>query len=140
MKSIKSIVADRPVVTAARSTSVVDAARVMAAQRIGALPVVDEGRLVGIFTERDLLVRIVAENRDPAATTIGDCMSSQLFVADVGESYDQCLHRMREAHVRHLIILDGERLAGILSLRDLMDVDLGEKAEAISLLTAYVRT
>jgi CBS domain-containing protein len=65
-------------------------------------------------------------------------MSTELLVADIGEPCEVCLHRMQQAHVRHLIVLDQGRLAGILSIRDLMAVDLDEKTEAISLLNAYV--
>ena len=60
------------------------------------------------------------------------------MVADVGEPWDVCLQRMQQANVRHLIVLDEGRLAGILSLRDLVAVDLDEKAEAINLLNQYV--
>ena len=75
---------------------------------------------------------------DPAVTPVAHVMSTELLVADIGESCEVCLHRMQQAHVRHLIVLDQGRLAGILSLRDLMAVDLEEKAETISLLNAYV--
>jgi CBS domain-containing protein len=139
MKTIKAIIAERAVVTATRSMVVAEAARLMAANHIGALPVVDENGLVGIFTERDVVFRIVAANRDPATTPLSEVMSTQLVVADVEESYELCLRRMQEAHVRHLIILQGQQLLGILSFRDLMAVDLDEKADAISLLSAYVQ-
>jgi CBS domain-containing protein len=110
----------------------------MAARHIGALPVVDGDRLAGIFTERDILIRIVAAGLDPVATPVAQVMSTQLLVADIGETCETCLQRMQQAQVRHLIVLDQGRLTGIVSLRDLMTVDLDEKAEAISLLSAYV--
>jgi CBS domain-containing protein len=138
MKAVKAIIGARETVTVGPRTSVLETAQRMAAHRIGALPIVDEGRLVGIFTERDVLTRVVAAGLDPAATTVGDVMSIQLVVAEVGEPYDVCLQRMRQAGVRHLIVLDQGRLAGIVSLRDLMGVDLDEKEEAITLLNAYV--
>ena len=65
-------------------------------------------------------------------------MSSELVVADPAESYETCLSRMQQAHVRHVIVLDQGRLAGIVSLRDLLAVDINEKDEAIGLLNAYV--
>jgi CBS domain-containing protein len=137
MKSVKSIVA-RETVTASPQMSVQEAARAMAGRQIGAVPVVDGERLAGIFTERDILARVVAEGLDPASTPVGNVMSTQLVVADIGEPYDVCLQRMQQARVRHLIVLEQGRLAGILSLRDLMSVDLDEKNEAITLLNAYV--
>jgi CBS domain-containing protein len=138
MKSIRSIVANRETVTVDSMTSVLDAARVMSARHIGAVPVVDGERLVGIFTERDVMARIVAESRDPRATPISEVMSTDLVVTEIGESFDACLARMQQARVRHIIVLDGGRLAGIVSLRDLMAADLDDKEEAISLLNAYV--
>lgn len=138
MKTVKAIIASRDTVTVDPQTLVLEAARVMARSRIGAVPVVGGERLAGIFTERDILVRVVAAGLDPATTPVADVMSTQLVVAEVSETYEVCLQRMQQARVRHLIVLDGGRLAGILSLRDLMAVDLDEKGEAIALLNAYV--
>jgi predicted transcriptional regulator len=138
VKSVKAVIGEREVFTIGCSTCALEAARLMAARHIGALPVIDGDRLAGIFTERDILIRIVAAGLDPVATPVGNVMSTQLVVSDVGESCETCLQRMQQAQVRHLIVLDQGRLAGIVSLRDLMAVDLDEKAEAISLLNAYV--
>jgi CBS domain-containing protein len=138
MKSIRSIVASRDTVTVDSMTSVLDAARIMTARHIGAVPVVDAERLVGIFTERDVMARIVAGARDPGATPVADVMSTELVVTEINESFDACLARMQQARVRHILVLDNGRLAGIVSLRDLMAADLDDKEEAISLLNAYV--
>ena len=110
----------------------------MAAHQIGAVGVLDGERLAGIFTERDILTRVVAAAREAQHTPVREVMSSELVVADVGESYDVCLTRMQQAHVRHLIVLERGRLAGIVSLRDLLRVDLDEKDEAITMLNAYL--
>jgi len=138
MKSVRTIIGDREIVTVACSTCTREAARLMAARQIGALPILDGDRLAGIITERDILVRVVAADLAPASTPVAEIMSTELLVADIGEPCEACLHRMQEAHVRHLIVLDQGRLAGILSLRDLMAVDLDEKTETINLLNAYV--
>jgi CBS domain-containing protein len=138
MKCIKAIVEGRETVTVAPTVSVADASRVMAGHDIGAVPVVDGDRLAGIFTERDILARVVAANLDCSTTAVGDVMSTGLIVADLNETYDACLQRMKQARVRHLIVLDRGRLAGILSLRDLLAMDLDDKDEAIALLNAYV--
>ena len=139
MKSARDIIRGQDIVTVDPTISVREAATVMAEHHIGAVPVADDGRIVGIFTERDALTRIVAGGIDPSCTCVGDVMSSALVVADVGESYETCLDRMRQARIRHLIVLDNGRMAGIISMRDLMAVDLDDKAETISLLHAYVQ-
>ena len=138
MKSIKAIVGDRPTLTVGPLSSVTDAARLMAAHQIGGLPVVDGDRLAGIFTERDVLTRVVAAGRPPDHTRVADVMTSDLVVAEVTENCEECLSRMQRAKVRHLVVLDRGRLAGIVSLRDLLAADCDEKAEAITLLNAYV--
>ena len=138
MRSIKTIVGERQTVTVDSLTTVRDAARTMAGHRIGAVPVLSGGRVAGIFTERDILTRVVAEGLSADTTRVADVMSTELVVAEIAESYDVCLTRMQQAHVRHLLVLDSGRLAGIVSLRDLMRLDLDEKDEAITLLNAYV--
>ena len=138
MKSIKAILGDRQTITVPRSASVVDAARLMAAHHIGALPVLDGERLVGIFSERDVLTRIVAAGRNPDATLVGAVMSTDLIVGEVSEAYDVCLSRMRQAHVRHLLALEDGRLAGIVSLRDVLAAEVDEKDEELTILNAYV--
>jgi CBS domain-containing protein len=138
MRTIKTIVGEQDTVTVERTASVKEAARIMADHRIGSVGVLDLGRLVGIFTERDVMSRVVAAGLDAAKTSVEDVMSSDLVVADLSESYEACLTRMQQTRVRHLIVLDRGRLAGIVSIRDLMAVDLDEKADAITLLNAYV--
>ena len=138
MKSIKTIIGDRGTVTVKRTTHVRDAAQLMAEKHIGAVPVLDGECLAGILSERDVLTRVVAAGCDPDATEVGEVMSSELVVAAPSDSYETCLSRMQQAHVRHVIVLDQGRLAGIVSLRDLLAVHINEKDEAIGLLNAYV--
>jgi CBS domain-containing protein len=140
MKRVRDIVAGHEPITVSSLMPVADAARIMAAHHISAVPITDGGRLVGIFTERDVLTRIVATGRNPASTPVGEVMSSTLIVASINESYETCLERMRQAHIRHLIVLDNDRMAGIVSMRDLMAVDLDDKLETITLLNAYVHS
>ncbi|PYR06013.1 MAG: hypothetical protein DMG00_20045 [Acidobacteria bacterium] len=109
MRSVRAVIGGRETVTVAPLASVLEAAQLMAARRIGAVPVVDGDRLAGIFTERDVLTRVVAAGLDPSTTTVADVMSIQLVVAEIGEPYDACLQRMRQARVRHLIVLNRSR-------------------------------
>lgn len=138
MRSVRAIVEAQQTVIVGPQSTVLDAARMMTRFQIGAVPVVDEDRLAGIFTERDVLARVIAACLDPATTSIADVMSTELVTAEVTEAYDVCLQRMQHAHVRHLLVVDRGRLKGVLSLRDLLAVDVDEKDEAIALLNSYV--
>ncbi len=140
MKCARDIVRGQELVSVGPMISVRDAAILMADRQIGAVPVTDGDRIVGIFTERDALVRVVAAGADPANTTVRDVMSSTLVVASVDDSYETCLDRMRQARIRHLIVLENERMAGIISMRDLMAVDLDDKTDTITFLNAYVHS
>ena len=138
MRRISALLDGRKTVVIEQSTLVSDAARLMSEHQIGAVPVLDGDRVAGIFTERDVMVRVVAAERDAARTQVGEVMSTELIVADWHEDHASCLRRLQQARVRHLLVLNEGRLAGIVSLRDLLAVELGEKDEAISLLNAYV--
>lgn len=138
MKPIRPLVENREVFVVDIAMSVEQAARVMSAHRVGAVPVIDGDRVAGIFTERDVLARVVAAGIDPAATPVSRVMSTDLVVADIEEHHEACLRRMQQSHVRHLLVLQQGRLAGILSMRDLIAVEMDERDEAIKLLNAYV--
>jgi len=138
MKPIRPLVEHREVVVVEAATSVARAARIMADHEVGAVPVLDGGRVAGIFTERDILSRVVAVGIDPLHTPVSGVMSTNLVVADIAESHDVCLRRMQQSHVRHLLVLRDGGLAGILSMRDLLALEIDERDEAINLLNAYV--
>ena len=138
MKRISTLIAGRKTVVVERSTLVSEGARLMSEHPIGAVPVLDGERVAGIFTERDVMARVVAAGRHPACTSVGEVMSTELVVADCNENHDTCLRRLQQARVRHLLVLNGGRLVGIVSLRDLLAVELTEKDEEIDLLNAYV--
>ncbi|MGH9196443.1 MAG: CBS domain-containing protein [Acidimicrobiia bacterium] len=139
MKRVGTLCRRRETVVADKNQSVLKTAQVMADHDIGAVPVLDGDRLVGIFTERDIMSRVVAAEKDPATTTVGSVMSTTLVTADVTDTHEACLQRMQQQRVRHLLVLNSGRLAGIVSLRDLQATELSEKDEAINLLNAYVR-
>jgi CBS domain-containing protein len=120
------------------ASSVYEAAHLMTERGIGAVPVVEGDRLVGIFTERDLMTRVVAARLDPEQARVRDVMSTDLVVADVREGCEDTLARLQKARVRHLLVLKEGRLAGIVSQRDLIDRELADKDETLALLNAYV--
>jgi len=138
MTQVGSMLAGRRTVLVAGDATVLDAARRMAQHNIGAMPVVDGQRVVGIFSERDLMVRVVAVGRDPGRTTVAEVMTRDLVVASPLDTCEACLQLMKSAGVRHLLLLHEGRLEGVVSLRDLLLVDADEKALTLTLLNAYV--
>jgi CBS domain-containing protein len=87
---------------------------------IGALPVLRNGELVGIFSERDVMNRVVAVGRTPGTTKISEVMTANPRGVDVNESVEECLFLMKEFGFRHLPIVSGKELKGLVSLRDLL--------------------
>jgi CBS domain-containing protein len=138
MKSIGSLVRDREIVFVESRDSVMDAVRRLVEHEIGAAPVIDEGRLAGIFSERDLMTRIIVMGKDPETVRVDEVMTRELVVARTNESCRDCLARMRAAGIRHLPVVEEDRLVGFLSLRDLLLDDLTEKNQEIEYLTAYI--
>jgi CBS domain-containing protein len=138
MESIGSIVQGRETVVVGPSTTVAEASRLMTDRGIGAVPVLEETRLIGIFTERDVMAKVVAEGRDPQDTPVRDVMSTELIVAEAGAGIEDCLRRLHQARVRHLLVLKEGRLVGIASMRDLVVRELSEKDRTIELLNAYI--
>jgi CBS domain-containing protein len=118
------------------STTVADAARLLGAEDVGSLPVVDGDRLVGVLTDRDIVLRVVREGRDPAATTVADVATRELETARPEQPLDEALRLMARRQVRRLPVLDGGRLVGILAQADVADDApahrTGEMVEQIS--------
>jgi CBS domain-containing protein len=138
MKPIRALVENQDVVVVDIGTSVAQAARIMSERQVGAVPVIDGERVAGIFTERDVLSRVVAAGIDPVATPVSRVMSTSLVVADINDHHEACLRRMQQSRVRHLLVLREGRLAGVLSMRDLLALEIDARDEAINLLNAYV--
>jgi CBS domain-containing protein len=116
-------------------TSVMEAVRTMTIRRIGAIAVTAGGKIVGVFTERDLMRRVVNEHRDPATTFIREVMSSPVQTVSDATSPAEAASLMRTHHIRHLVIIsDKGALLGIVGLRyllyDLMD-DLERKVDGL---------
>ena len=119
LPSVGAIVEDQDLLTLIPQTTVRDTARVMAERGIGAVPVVEDGRLVGIFSERDLLQRVAAEERDPGRTRLAEVMTEGPVSVDGGTSVVKALETMLDGGFRHLPVTQQGRLVGIVSLRDI---------------------
>lgn len=113
---ITSII-ERNVVTIDQYRSVSESVGMMVDRGAGSIVVTGGGKVVGYFTERDLLVRVVGKKRDPATTLISDVMTKDLVRVDHGESCSFCLERMKENKIRHLLVYKDNHFIGVISLR-----------------------
>jgi CBS domain-containing protein len=100
------------------SDPIVEAARLMRDENVGSLPVSDEGRLVGMLTDRDIAVRVVAEGRSPESTTVGEVFSPNPVAARPDQDLDEALQLMAQHQVRRLPVVEDDRLVGILAQAD----------------------
>ena len=125
-KPVRCVMSRRKLVTARSRISVVEAARRMAKKDVGAILVVEDGQLVGIFTERDIAFRVVARNLDPDETRVADVMTCSLHTIDADEPFGCALLIMHDKRVRHLPVLESGKLVGIVSARNALDPELEE--------------
>ncbi len=128
----------RQVHSVPHDATVLEAARRMNEHRIGALVVVRENKVVGIFTERDVLNRVVAARRDPATTRVEEVMSSPVACCSPQTTRAECRHVMRERRIRHLPVVDDEKLVGIVSIGDINADEGEEQQQTIRYLYDYI--
>jgi len=123
---VKEVMERRKFVKARSTTTVGKAARLMAKKRVGALLVVDGARLQGIFTERDVLFRVVAAQLDPEATLVGEVMTREPKTIGPAESFGHALAAMHQGGFRHLPVVQDGATIGIVSNRSALDPELVE--------------
>ena len=135
MAQVRDLMTSNPV-TCSSQASIADAAKVMAKEDIGPLPVVDADRLVGILTDRDIVVRVIAEGRDPQSTSVGDVASGDLVTVSPDEDLGRALQLLAERQVRRLPVAEGETLVGVIAQADIArqgdDSATGQVVEQIS--------
>jgi len=119
--------------------TVLEVVEAMVARNIGAVPVLENGILVGIFSERDLMRRVVAEGRDPRLTRIKEVMTQDPLTVSPRETVENCMMLMRRHGFRHLPICDGQQLLAVVSLRDVLLHDLTEKDHEVQMMRAYIQ-
>ncbi len=135
---VPDLVSNQTLASLPPSATVRDAARVMAERRIGAVLVAVDGRLQGIFTERDALARVVAAGLDPDDTVLGRVMTPNPDTLAPNDTAMDALRRMTECGYRHLPVVDGARMVGIVSIRDLYAAVNGELAEDLQQREAFI--
>ena len=123
-RKIRAIIADQEVITASSTTTVSDAADVMRREKTGALLVLEKKELIGIFTERDALFRVLAEHRNPDTTTLADVMTSSPQTVEPDKPLGHALHMMYEGGFRNVPVVENGRLVGIVSARDALGPEL----------------
>jgi CBS domain-containing protein len=116
-----------------------DVAQAMVDRNIGAVPVLRDGLLVGIFSERDLMRRVVVEGRDCRTTRVEEVMTEDPLTVSPDESLENCMVLMRRHGFRHLPVCEGKQLRGIVSLRDILLHDLSEKDHEVRMMRAYIQ-
>jgi len=122
----------KPVVAVGKDATVMDAIRAMVEKRVGAVMVLDEGRLLGIFTERDVVVRVVLEGREPSKTRAADVMTSA--VKTIRDDTDRKVARrlMADNHIRHLPVVDAAgKIVSMLSMRHLLRAEVSDLEQTV---------
>ena len=130
MTTINDIIKDRRVYSIDAERTVLEAARSMMEHSIGALPVLRNDELAGIFSERDVMNRVVAVGRMPGQTRVSEVMTRNPRSVSPNESIEDCLFLMREFGFRHLPVCEDKRLKGLISLRDLLLLDARQQTNS----------
>ncbi len=139
MPTAQDILANKPAVaTIAESATVMDAAKIMSDRHIGSLVVVRGDTIVGIFTERDVLNRVVARHRDPMKTIIKDVMTTPVAFCLPTTKLAECRSVMTKKRIRHLPVIKENRLLGMISSGDMLALEHGEQQKTIEYMYEYL--
>lgn len=142
MKTVAQLLRDKQhqnVHTISSEATVLEFLQAMAEHNVGALPVVDDGELVGIVSERDYARKIVLQGRSSVGTPVSTIMSSPVITTEPQQSIQACMSLMTDRHLRHLPVVDGGRLVGLLSIGDLVKEAIAEQTDLIQQLERYIR-
>ena len=137
MVQVKQVV-DRELYSAKPTETVAEVTRRMAKLGIGAIVVLEQSRLQGVFSERDVMIRVVIESLDPETTPVADVMTTE--VVSIGEevALEFAMETMRLNRCRHLPVMRGDNVVGFVSMRDLMNFELARTTEELNRMRAYI--
>ena len=140
MSRVRDIIHDRQLFSVDDRDSVADVARRMADLHVGAILVLSGDDLRGVFSERDLMKRVVLERLDPERTPVSQVMSTALATIDELADIESAMEQMQLHSCRHLPVMRGSRVVGFLSMRDLMNFELARKTEELHHMRAFIQT
>jgi CBS domain-containing protein len=125
--------------TIAPHQMVLEALMVMAEKNVGALPVLENGLVIGVISERDYARKLVLHGRSSVGTPVRDIMSSPVITVDSHQTVETCMGIMTDSHLRHLPVVENGQLLGLLSIGDLVKEAIAEQADLIQQLEQYIR-
>jgi CBS domain-containing protein len=138
MHRLRNVLQQQNIVSAEPTATVYEVAALMARSHVGAVPIVADERLIGIFSERDLMTRVVVPQLDPQTTPVSEVMTNEVVTASLQEHVDGCIDKMKAIGCRHLPVVAEGRIIGMLSMRDLLRDELKEQDHEIRSLKAYL--
>ncbi len=138
MSRVRDIVQGRELFSVEEGHSVAEVARRMSELHVGAILVLRGEEIRGVFSERDLMRRVVVERLDPERTRVGDVMSTDIRTIDELAGVEEAMELMQSHNCRHLPVTRGSRVVGFLSMRDLMNYELARKTEELHHMRAYI--
>jgi CBS domain-containing protein len=138
MKKLSEIMRPGFLTTVTRDASVAEAVDAMTTHNVGLVVVVEDGRLVGVFSERDVVRRVVNRGLDPAATRVNDVLTTDLVVADADTDYQEAMRIMDQANIRHLPVVSNGKLLSMISIRDLVRLEIDRTGEELRYLHEYL--
>lgn len=138
MRTLGELVRKGTMRHAEKGQTILEVVNYMSKHKVGAVPVLEGDRLVGIFSERDLMVRCVAGRLDIEKTKVEEVMTKRVIVMESGDTYEECLQIMKQEGIRHIPVLEGDKLIGMVSMRDIMQADVEEKEQKIDILHSYI--
>ena len=138
MHRLRDVIQQRRVISAPPDATILEVAVMMEKGRIGAIPIVERDRLVGIFSERDLMVRVVVPRLDLDGTKVSEVMTTDVVTATLDDTVDSCVEMMQRVRCRHLPVMADGRMTSMLSMRDLLRDEIEEQVDEIRHLKAYI--
>jgi CBS domain-containing protein len=140
MAILKDLLVDKRFFFVKTGMSVFDVAKYMDLHNIGAVPVLDtENKLKGIFSERDLMRKCIAKELDLKTTIIDDVMTTQVIVIESKDTPEYCMQILKQQKIRHIPVIEENKLIGLISMRDVLLYDMKLKEEKIDMLNTYIQ-